>query len=88
MSLLPEWTIGRVATDLAIILVAVPVVLDWLAPQPRGGCGMTPEFNAEALGLAILGVRSTWLGSKWLNDAGVRCLERISSRKPQTLDEL
>jgi hypothetical protein len=88
MTFLPQWTLKRVATDLAIILVAVPVALDWLVPKPRGGCGMTPEFFAESLGLAILGVRTTWLALKWLNDPGERWLERILTRKPQPLDDL
>ena len=87
MTNLPNGTVGRIAVDLAIILVAVPVAMDGLAPMPRGGCGMTPEFHAEALGLAILGVRTTWLAAKWLNDAGERWLERMSSRKPQPLDD-
>jgi hypothetical protein len=76
-----RWTIGRVATDLAIIMVAVPYGLNLLAPSPRGGCGMTPEFYASSLGLLILGIRPTWLALKALNDAAERWLARVTDPK-------
>ena len=87
-----RWTIDRVATDLAIILVAVPSALELLAPTPRGYCAMTDEFYACSLGLAILGVRAGGIALKALNDAGERWLRLpnspIARPKPQPLDDL
>ena len=90
MAIPPRWTIGRVAVDLAILLVAVPIALDWLSPRPRGLC-QTDESSVVALGLLILGTRPAWLALKWLNDAGERWLNLPNSpiprRKPQPLDD-
>jgi hypothetical protein len=52
-----RWTTGRVATDLAIVAVAVPIGLDLLVPPPRSGCGMTPQFYALTLGSTFIYVR-------------------------------
>jgi hypothetical protein len=87
-----RWTIGRFMTDLGIVIVAVPLGLDWIAPLPRGGCGMTPEFYAASLGLTILAVRALLLVPKAFNGVDERSLAaRSSSRsqpKPNPLDDL
>jgi len=87
----PRWTIARVATDLAIIMIVVPSVIDYLSPMPRGFCGMTEGFMALSMGMAILGLRGFWIVLKFLNDAGERLLNLpnspLSSQKPQPLDD-
>jgi hypothetical protein len=86
-----RWTIGRVATDLGIIMVVVPSALDFLDPHHRGGCVMEEWFILFWLGIAILGIRPTWFVLKALNDAGEQWLHLpnspVARRKPQPLDD-
>ncbi len=79
-----RWTVGRVATDLAIIMVAVPIaLLDLAAPRRRAACAMTDEFDRRpALGLLILTVRASWSILKALNDAAERWLDLPNSPYP------
>ena len=90
-----RWTVGRIATDLAMVMVAVPSGLDWLAPRPRGGCGMTTDLAVFAMGLAILAIRASWIALKIANDAGERIIEAFNRDEPsrrksksEPLDEL
>jgi hypothetical protein len=91
-----RWTIGRVITDLAIVMVVVPIALNTMAPQVRSpywtNCGDTPENNTLMIGLVILGVRGIWLLPKRANDAGERWLSRLtesrSRPKPYTPEDL
>jgi len=72
-----RWTIGRVITDLAIVMVAVPVGLALLVPRfsGPGACGNTPENFSAVLGFWILVVRGCWsFILKPLNDAAERWL--------------
>jgi hypothetical protein len=83
-------TIGRVATDLAIILIAVPSAVDFLAPMPRGYCAMTEEFYAFSLGLTILGVQAFLLALRAMSGAEAWLAHQTESRsqpKPQPLDD-
>src|SRR3954470_17072473 len=52
-----RWTLDRLATDLAIVAVAVPIGLDLLVPPPRSGCGMTPQFYALTFGATYIYMR-------------------------------
>jgi hypothetical protein len=85
-----RWTIGRVATDLGIIMVVVPSALDFLAPLPRGACGMTDEFYAFSLGLTILGARALLLALRAISGTDAWLYHQTESRsrpKPQPLDD-
>jgi hypothetical protein len=86
-----RWTIGRVATDLAIILVAVPLIVGALDSAPGGGCGMTGADILLPIGLLFLGIRGAWLFGKVINDAGERWLNLPNSpmarAKPQPPDD-
>jgi hypothetical protein len=85
------WTFSRVATDLAIILVAVPSALEWLVPTPRVGCVVRPVSLVASIGLLILSFRVSWLVLKPINDAFERQLARwskpISRPKPHPLED-
>ena len=97
-----RWTVGRVTTALAIILIAVPLGLNILEPQVRGpgSCGSTTDNFALGLGLFLLAVRPTWFFLKTLNNAGERALAALTGRddfaaipptshpKPKPLDDL
>ena len=90
-----RWTVGRIATDLAMVMVAVPFGLDWHAPKPRGKCGMTTDLAVFSMGLAILAIRASWISLKFVNDAGERNLEAFNrdersrrKSKPEPLDDL
>ena len=87
-----RWTIGRIMTDLAIVLVAVPVGLRWIVPLPRGGCAMTTDFHVFSLGLTILAGRALLLVPRAFNGVDERFLAgRPPSRcqpKPNPLDDL
>jgi hypothetical protein len=77
-----RWTIGRVTTALAIILIAIPIGLSVLDPPVRGPgtCGSTPDNFALAVGLFLLAARPSWLLLKALNDAGERAFTALTGR--------
>ena len=86
-----RWTIGRVANDLAIVAIAVPIVLRALAPPIRGECGTTLDNFALMAGLSFLAARLAWIPLKALNDASERWLVAHDpgySTKPPPLDDL
>jgi len=97
------WSIGRVTTTLAIVLVAVPVGLNAWEPSRDGlgDCGNSPEGVSLIVGLFLLAVRPTWIVLKALNNAGERALTAwtgrddfaparptFSDRKPKPLDDV
>jgi hypothetical protein len=69
-----RWSLGRLATDLAVVAVGVPIAIDWLVPPARGECGTTLLNLIWAAGLIVLGARLAWLPLKALNDASDRWL--------------
>jgi hypothetical protein len=99
----PRWTIGRVANDLAIVMIVVPIGLNLLEPQVRGSgsCGNTLDNFVMVLGLFFFAAKGLWIVLKALNDAAERGLTTMTkrldvfasaeparrSRKPKTLDE-
>jgi hypothetical protein len=88
----PRWTIGRFVTDLAIIMVAVPLAVDFLAPRPKGSCATDEWTGSLLLGMILLGLRAAWPILFGLNHATERWLDRRevmrSLRKPQPPDDL
>jgi hypothetical protein len=97
-----RWTVGRVTTALALILIAVPIGFCVLDPPVRGpgSCGDTPENLTLALGLFLLAARPTWRILKVLNDAGEKAFTALTGRddyapmspprsdeKPEPLDD-
>ena len=91
-----RWTVGRIATLLAMILIAVPIGIDVLEPQVRGpgACGNTPENFALVLGLFLIAARTSWFLLKSLNDAFERACDYYwptpsrPRRKPKPLEDL
>src|SRR4051812_5702346 len=73
----PRWTVGRLATDLAIVAMAVPMGLGTLAPPVRGSCGMTTENLVFFAGLSYFAARASWVALVALNDAGERWLQAL-----------
>ena len=91
----PPWTIGRVLTDLAIIMVAVPLGLNFLVPQPHipGGCATGIDIASLTLGLIYLAGIGGLKILKALNDACERACDIYwpmtgrQGRKPKPLDD-
>lgn len=81
-----RWSLGRLATGMAVVAVCVPIAIDWLVPPASGLCDATLAWS---LGLIYLGARLAWLPWKVLNDTTERCLAARDARNsPQhpTLD--
>jgi hypothetical protein len=85
-----RWSIGRLATNLAIVAIAVPLGLRALAPPGRGECGTTLDNFALMAGLWFLAAKLTWIPLKALNNAAERWLAGFGSRssaKPKPQDD-
>jgi hypothetical protein len=88
------WTTGRFATDLAIVMIAVPLGLKAIAPETwfPGSCGDTPENNSLMFGSLVLAASNIGTALKALNDAGKRAINPdtrrgLPGRKPTPLDD-